>query len=72
MKITLSWNFDATEAERALIQEWENDIHAKLDGSEFENITATIEKDEDGELALQLVGPNDDVLVKALNILTHQ
>jgi len=72
MKITLSWNFDANETERALIQEWEHDIHAKLDGPEFENITAMIEKEADGELALQLVGPDDAVLVKALDLLTHR
>jgi len=72
MKITLSWNFDATEEETALIQEWEQDIHAKLDEPEFENITATIERDEDGELALQLVGPEDAVLVKAMDILANQ
>lgn len=72
MKITLSWNFDATAEEIALIQEWEQDIHTKLDQPEFENITATIERDDDGELALQLVGPDDAVLVRALDLLTHQ
>lgn len=69
MKITLSWNFDPTETERELIAQWEQDIHAKLDEPEFEFVSATIEREDDGELALQLSGPDDAVLVKAMDLL---
>jgi hypothetical protein len=69
MKITLSWNFEPTEDEKELIALWERDIHERLDADEFENVSATIEKEEDGELALQLSGPDDKVLVKAMDLL---
>lgn len=71
MKITLSWNFDATETERALIAQWEEDIHARLDAPEFESLSASIEREDDGELSLQLIGPDDEVLVKAMKLLSH-
>ncbi len=73
MKITLSWNFEPTETERELIAQWEQDIHAKLDEPEFQEVSATIEREDDGELALQLSGTDDAILVKAMDLLSgHQ